>query len=75
MVKYSESNCYNVVFDEIVYICDFCQKSLTVSSMDDLKDFDNVFDVQIGNNDFSSLCCWDCSPNIKPVDIDIYNSL
>jgi len=61
MIKSTESSCEYVVFDSIEYICDRCNKTLKVTSMDDLRYFENIFDVEAGCED--ELFCWNCSDN------------
>ena len=63
MVISKESNCEYTVFDSLEYICDKCNKSLKVTSMDDLKYFDEIFDVNFGYE--NELFCWKCSSNKK----------
>jgi len=62
MIISKESDC-SLTFDSIEYICDCCNKSLMVTCMDDLKEFNEIFDVNAGYED--ELYCFDCSENIK----------
>jgi len=63
MIISKESDCEYTVFDSLEYICDCCNKSLMVTSMEDLRGFNEIFDVEAGHE--NKLLCWNCSENDK----------
>jgi hypothetical protein len=64
MIRAKESDCAYSVFDSIEYICDKCKKTnLKVTSMSDLDEFEEIFDIEAGYED--ELICFKCSNSDK----------